>query len=366
MNNKLDDKKLVLTTLILAVIALGLTFVFVVFANNASAPSIEEPNEIPANIADNSIAESLIDALVNRNTTDIGDIEIDGEFYRRNPNIETICFIGNDKKRHIPSEGLNGQADAIYVLAIDKLTGKTSIINIPRDSMVEMYRTYNGSNIIYDTQYQQICLAYSYGTTDAISSRNVCNCASQLLGGIPIDYYFSTQEDFIADIVDEIGPIEVTPLESIPDTPIKKDVAINMDGELASQYVLWRDIEHYKTALDRNARQRQFLGKLVAAFIQTAEDDPTKASDVIAKLMDNSTTDIPLQNVLHLAQQFLGANYKAQNDNDSDSVSNNGASLSIYALDGNAIHNSDSKWEQFIVDKASTQKLVAEVFYTKI
>ena len=88
-----------------------------------------------------------------------------GEKYCYNEHIINILCMGIDTSIQGTEEGVigeNGQADAIILAVIDTQTGQLHLVNISRDSMVDVNR-YNVEGKYLGTEKMQLCLAYSYG-----------------------------------------------------------------------------------------------------------------------------------------------------------------------------------------------------------
>ena len=68
-------------------------------------------------------------------------IVVDGVKYRPNTNIQTVLFLGIDKEAKSDlgnTPGENGQSDSLNLLVADRETKKARILQISRDSMVDI------------------------------------------------------------------------------------------------------------------------------------------------------------------------------------------------------------------------------------
>ena len=68
-------------------------------------------------------------------------ITVDGKKYEYNRDITTILFMGVDKKQEVQIQeyaGYGGQSDSIILFIMDKSTKKTQMLEISRNSMIEL------------------------------------------------------------------------------------------------------------------------------------------------------------------------------------------------------------------------------------
>ena len=84
---------------------------------------------------------------------------------------------------------------------------------IPRDSWVDVDTYIAGS--YSGQQKMQICLQYTYGSSNEESSQLVAQCASRVLSGIPIDHYFTLNVKGVGPLADAIGGVRLTPVKSV-------------------------------------------------------------------------------------------------------------------------------------------------------
>ena len=92
-------------------------------------------------------------------------IVYNGEKYKFNPDVTTVLFAGIDKRsedQQLGTLGTAGQADAIFVMSINTKTGKSKIMAVSRDSMVDV-NTCDAAGNFLGTERLQICLSHAYG-----------------------------------------------------------------------------------------------------------------------------------------------------------------------------------------------------------
>lgn len=201
-------------------------------------------------------------------------IEHNGQTYRLNEHMVTVAFIGFDGRTQNATTGdqTTGQSDTIMVMALNTDTGKASCIVIPRDSWVDVDTYIAGS---YSGQQQmQICLQYTYGNTPQESSQLVAQCASRVLAGMPIDYYFTLDIKGVGPLADAVGGVTLAPVQSLPHLNIQEGMETTLTGERAQEYVRYRDTTVDTSSLDRQQRQASFIKAFLAQAFASAAGNP--------------------------------------------------------------------------------------------
>lgn len=275
-------------------------------------------------------------------------VSFNGREYRQKEDVVSICLIGNDKDLHEPEEGFNGQADAIMVMALDTSTGNLNCIVVPRNSMVEVNRNYRGTDEFADTKLYQLCLAYGYGTNDQESSELVCTAASRILSNIPMNYYYTTSLTGIVALADAVGGVTVDALQDIPGTDIYEGETVTLTDYEALRYVQWRDTSRVGTAQERQARQQQFVSALSSQILTSVKGNPAVIVDIVNALSDYSTTNLGPSELAYLASVV---------------ASKGVGSMHMVSLQGEVVHNDESEWEQFVLDKDAVRQTVLDVYY---
>ncbi|WP_172135221.1 LCP family protein [Adlercreutzia sp. ZJ473] len=273
-------------------------------------------------------------------------IERNGHTYKLNENMVSICVIGYDR-RQSDQTGHAGQADVIMVLALDTATGKTTAIGVPRDSMVEVGEYVGEAFLGMDTM--QVCLAYSYGNNDVTSCEYTTAIVQRVLYNMPISYYYALDMSGVSVMADAIGGVALTPLQSIPDTSIEKDVPTVLFGDNALKYIMWRDHSNLNSSLDRQARQVQFLEAYASQALTAAKGDVGVLLDLFNTAAAYSTTNLGASEFSYLASCL---------------VSNGITELEVVSLQGEMTQG--EKYAEFILDKDAVYQTVLDVYYTQV
>lgn len=274
-------------------------------------------------------------------------IVFDGHSYVYNENVVSICVIGNDREDIDAVAGHEGQADAVMVLAMDTESGKTTVIGIPRDSMVEVGE-YAGE-AFEGLSTMQLCLAYSYGQDDFKSSELTTTIVKRILYNMPINYFFTLDMASIGELADAVGGVVLTPIQSIPGTPIKKDQSTILFGDNAYSYLQYRNINQLTSPLDRMARQEQYLKAYASQVLKSAQDDVRTMLDLYNIARCYSTTNLGTFEFAYLAQCL---------------IKNGVTSIETVTLPGE-IQMGNNGYAEYQLDKTAVYKTVLDVYYTQ-
>lgn len=193
-------------------------------------------------------------------------LEYQGTTYVARDGVDTYLFMGIDVEG--PAKGNKGyigggQADVQLLLVVDRFNGTWQVLQINRDSMVQVpVLGVTGTEV--GTEYQQIALAHSYGDGLETSCENNVTAVSRLFNNQYINGYMSLNMDAISILNDAVGGVEVTLLDDFSDTDasLVKGKTVTLSGDQAMAYVRGRQGVGDETNLSRMARQQQYLDGL--------------------------------------------------------------------------------------------------------
>lgn len=193
-------------------------------------------------------------------------LEYQGTTYVAREGIETYLFMGIDVEG--PAKGNKsyiggGQADVQLLLVLDRFNRTWQMLQINRDSMVEVpVLGVTGTEV--GTEYQQIALAHSYGDGLKVSCENNVTAVSRMLQDQKVNGYAALNMDAIPIINDKLDGVEVTLLDDFTqiDASLEKGKTVTLNGTQALTYVRGRQGVGDETNLSRMARQEQYLNSL--------------------------------------------------------------------------------------------------------
>jgi len=216
----------------------------------------------------------------------------------RQEGVYTFLLLGKDT-------GGGGNTDTMMVVAYDTVKQTVNVVNIYRDTMV---------NVPWDIKRINSVYAISGGGEEGIKALN--EQLKGLLGFAP-DYYITVEWEAVGELVDAIGGVEFdVPYEMHywdPTQDLRIDQAKGyrtLYGEDAMQVIRWRqNNDGSGISVGDNGRvgiQQDFLKAVVKKCLSTV--NISTVSKYAQILMNNVTTDIPMGTVVWFGQQALGLN----------------------------------------------------------
>lgn len=289
--------------------------------------------------------ESMNQAIEKKGRT----VEHNGKTYALNENMISIAFIGFDNRTTNSASGMDasGQSDTIMVIALNTDTGKATGIVIPRDSMVDV-DTYISGNF-NGTHVMQICLQYSYGSTNEESSELVARCASRVLYGMPIDYYFTLNVEGVGPLNDAAGGVTLVPVQSVPSAGIYEGVETTLYGKTAERYVQFRDTSSLTSSLDRQRRQVSYLNAFTGKVLQNASSDPAALLNLYQVAQNYTWTNLGFDQFSYLASTML---------------SHGMTSFDVVSLEGQM--EEGETYAEFHLDQDAVYQIVLDTYYTPV
>lgn len=227
----------------------------------------------------------------------------EGKTYFPKENIRSYLFLGIDSPGTIYDEkDMNdgGQADVQMLLVADDSTGTWRILNINRDSMVEV-PVLSMFGRVTGYENKQIALAHAYGNGCESSCENAKLAVSRLLNDQKIDGYFALNMDAIKIINSDLGGLEVVVTDDFSqvDPSIQKGEHIQLTDEQAVEYIRTRQHVEDETNETRMKRHESVL-KAMAEKLPSLTND--RILSIYADIQDYLVSDLDSQEVLDLVQ----------------------------------------------------------------
>lgn len=219
--------------------------------------------------------------------------------YTPRKDVYNILVVGHDRAAKL--------ADVIMLVNYDVNAGKIAVMQIPRDTYIDAGSNVPQINVLFAANY-------NHAVYDRIS--NPTQYAAEQLAQaleknlcIQIQYTAVMNLDGFAGIVDAIGgvPIDV-PVDMKYNDP-DQNLYINIKagpqtlmGEDAEGFVRFRE-DFVQADIGRVNMQKLFL----AAFFNKLKSSVSVStvSNLAGEVIDNLTTDIPLQDVVYLGRNVL-------------------------------------------------------------
>ncbi len=272
-------------------------------------------------------------------------ITYNGKQYETNAEIKTVLFLGVDKEAKAElsqTPGENGQSDSINLLVLNTKEKTGQILQISRDSMVDVdIYDFNGQHIT--TEKGQITLQYAYGDGKEKSCRLTAEKVSELLFGVHVQDYLSLTLEGITAATDAVGGVTLTVPKDYTkiDPSFEEGATVTLDGAKAEKYVRSRDQESLEGNNERMERQAQFMQALIRQM-QSAESGDYQS--IYRQLEPYMVTNMSAKELEDLSD------YKITDD--------------ITVLPGN-VQLKDGH-AQYLVDDEKTKELVIKWFYKEV
>ena len=272
-----------------------------------------------------------------------------GKRYVYNENMTTTLFMGVDQEDFSDIEGvngLNGQADAIFLCAMDTSTGKSTIIPVSRDIMVDV-DLYSEDGQYVSSSKKQLCLAYAYGDGKHTSCENTVKSVSRIFYGLPINSYVAIDLEAIGVLTDKVGGVTLTPQV---DFAYGSDIfsagkEVILKGDAARSFVQSRDMDILTSNEDRILRQKQFMTAFFNSAFAKTKENITFPVDVYSSISKYMITDIDVAEISFFASCVLKG----------------GGSLNYKSIEGETVMG--EKHAERYVDDKSVYDTIIDVFY---
>lgn len=305
------------------------------------------------NLGRNALLDSDINIAppVDAESTDNGMYVIyDGVKYKYNENVTSVLCMGVDKNSINDTETEEGtgggDADTIFVLTLDLESGKTTIINVSRDTMAEI-GIYSDEGAYVGSKESQICLAYAYGDGKETSCDNQLAAVRQLLFNVPINSYLALDIDGIGTINDAVGGVTVTSPETI--NSFKAGETYTLHGDDAQSFVRSRSHATVEGNSLRMQRQKTYLESFAkTVFNQTKSDISTPVS-IFNEANPYLCTNIGVSKIAYLSVNALRGNFQE---------------FEIKTVEGET--KQGETYAEFYPDEDKLFRMILDVYYTPV
>ena len=336
--SNLVKKILIIILCVILALLLALTATFFIIRNVGRSKF--KNNNTPADLS------TFEDVEINED-----EVTYESKTYIPNENIVNIVFMGIDKES-INDElgyGKNGQADSIFVAAIDTKAKTVKIIPLSRETMTDV-NIYSSGGEFIESKREQLCLAYNYGNSPENCSKNVIESIKRTLYGINIDSYVTVDLSGVGKMADVIGGVKLNALEEITvgGKKVKIGETLDLRGEKAVNYIRDRGFD-VNANNRRMERQKQFL----TSFTSKAGNNIIKNFSNLKTYYNTAvpyiSTDLSFSQITYLTSSLVTKNF--------------GNLLQFKSIPGKT--KQGEKWIEFIPDKDAVLKLIIETYYVE-
>ena len=285
------------------------------------------------------------EAVSESSPTEDTSISWNGKKYKKDPDVYTVLFVGVDKTSQAEigeRSGDAGQSDSLNLFVLNRETKMAQIVQISRDTMVDI-DMYNNNNEFIATEEGQIALQYAYGDGGKKSCRLTSERVSELMGGVDVDFYISMSLDGIAAAVDAVGGVPIVIQDDYseidPEFTAGKELVLN--GEQAERYVRSRNLEELESNNQRMKRQGEFM---VALIRKMGDVESESYASLYQSMESYLTTNMTVDQLTALSENTF----------DEEKI----------VLPGEVIYRDGHA--QFIPDKEEMKKIIIKLFYKEV
>lgn len=280
-----------------------------------------------------------------KNTSE--SITYKGKTYVYNDHLSNYLFMGIDTKGDMETaeSGNAGQADAIFLVSVDRVTKEMQVISIPRDTMTEI-EMFSVSRKSLGLMENHINLQYAQGDGKTESCELMKTAVSKLLGGIPVHGYCSVNMDGIPVMTEAAGNVQVV----IPDNSLEEvnpefteGAEVTLTKDNVEQFVRYRNTGREQSALVRQDRQKIFI----EAYMKKAQEQYAKDASFVTGLYESMKPYMVTNIGNDLFVKLLSAAQEGKS--------------SVHTLPGKGAQG--EYFDEYRVDEEALQEMIISVFY---
>lgn len=270
-----------------------------------------------------------------------------GKTYVYNDHLSNYLFMGIDTKGDMETaeSGDAGQADAVFLVSVDRVTKEMQVISIPRDTMTEI-QMFSVSRKSLGLMENHINLQYAQGDGKTESCELMKTAVSKLLGGIPVHGYCSVNMDGIPVMTEAAGNVQVV----IPDNSLEEvnpefteGAEVTLTKDNVEQFVRYRNTGREQSALVRQDRQKIFI----EAYMKKAQEQYAKDASFVTGLYKSMKPYMVTNIGNDLFVKLLSAAQEGKS--------------SVHTLPGKGAQG--EYFDEYRVDEEALQEMIISVFY---
>lgn len=230
-----------------------------------------------------------------------------GKNYKYNQNLSNYLLLGVDKRT--PAETRvgkadAGQADALFLLSLNRKTKEMTLISIPRDTMTDV-ESFDLEGKSLGKSKDHISLSYGYGDGGAESCKLTQEAVSNLFYGLPIQGYLAMNLDGIPQLAKSVGGLTVT----VPNNSLEykypefsEGAEVTLTEENTETFVRSRDVDESQSAIYRMERQKAFLDAFSKKAKECYEQNAKFAANLFVAIKPYTVTNISEDRLMKLFQ----------------------------------------------------------------
>lgn len=271
----------------------------------------------------------------------------DGVDYYPRQDITTVLVMGIDQTGPVQLSAVpnDGKAvDMAAVVIVDEKAESCTILNINRDTMLEMPML-NEEGREDGTFFGQLAYSHTYGRGGEDSCENTRKTISNFLYGIPMDYYIAINMDAVTILNDAVGGVTVEVRDDFSKVDASIPIGVTMlKGKQALSFVQSRGGIGDELNLSRMERQKEYMNRFADVFREKRKESDTFLLKTYNQVAPYLVSDLPVNTLTAMMDRFEG--YEVF-----DTISLKGE------------NRLGQKYYEFYPDEEALEKLILELFY---
>lgn len=231
----------------------------------------------------------------------------DGIDYYPRRDITVMMLLGVDQTGPVEDSGVftnPGTSDAVMLLIFDEKNETWSILQLNRDTMMDIPVLGLGGKEA-GTIFAQLALAHTYGSGLEDSCLNTRKAVSNFLGGISIDYYISANMDAVAIVNDAVGGVTVTVTDDFSDVdPTLTMGQVTLRGEQALSFVRDRQNVGDQKHVSRMERHREYMEGFTEALGEKLKEGTGFVVETYSAVAPYLVSDCPISSLTAMIERY--------------------------------------------------------------
>lgn len=231
----------------------------------------------------------------------------DGIDYYPRRDITVMMLLGIDQAGPVEDSGVftnPGTSDAVMLLIFDEKNETWSILQLNRDTMMDIPVLGLGGKEA-GTIFAQLALAHTYGSGLEDSCLNTRKAVSNFLGGISIDYYISMNMDAVAIVNDAVGGVTVTVTDDFSDVdPTLTMGQVTLRGEQALSFVRDRQNVGDQKHVSRMERHREYMEGFTEALGEKLKEGTGFVVETYSAVAPYLVSDCPISSLTAMIERY--------------------------------------------------------------
>lgn len=231
----------------------------------------------------------------------------DGIDYYPRRDITVMMLLGVDQAGPVEDSGVftnPGTSDAVMLLIFDEKNETWSILQLNRDTMMDIPVLGLGGKEA-GTIFAQLALTHTYGSGLEDSCLNTRKAVSNFLGGISIDYYISMNMDAVAIVNDAVGGVTVTVTDDFSDVdPTLTMGQVTLRGEQALSFVRDRQNVGDQKHVSRMERHREYMEGFTEALGEKLKEGTGFVVETYSAVAPYLVSDCPISSLTAMIERY--------------------------------------------------------------